>query len=228
MNFCSLSFLRLKCHLHIPGTSYQILSANVVTHISTSIIKHLLDYIEKNRPLVKGIFLRKTGEKIVDRCPCVYRVYLCSHYPQFVDKLWISSGKPYSHPQCSVRIPLFFLVLPLCTTFSFPYPLFVETCPFLPFLPFIHSFPTKLSLPEVPGSGTEYHQTIPRPLPAPVRDLPHAKKYHLPEVFCTAWMDNGAETPVDAVLPGLVLFAHLGFHEDFDEKALAEELSKNV
>lgn len=25
------------------------------------------------------------------------------------------------------------------------------------------------------------------------------------------------------VLPGLVLFAHLGFHEDFDEKALAEE-----
>ena len=36
-------------------------------------------------------------------------------------------------------------------------------------------------------------------------------------------MDNGAETPVDAVLPGLVLFAHLGFHEDFDEKALAEE-----
>ena len=36
-------------------------------------------------------------------------------------------------------------------------------------------------------------------------------------------MDNGAETPVDAVLPGLVLFTHLGFHEDFDEKALAEE-----
>lgn len=36
-------------------------------------------------------------------------------------------------------------------------------------------------------------------------------------------MDNGAETPVDAVLPGLVLFAHLGFHEDFDEKALTEE-----
>lgn len=33
----------------------------------------------------------------------------------------------------------------------------------------------KSSLPEVPGSGTEYHQTIPRPLPAPVRDLPHAK-----------------------------------------------------
>lgn len=53
--------------------------------------------------------------------------------------------------------------------------------------------------------------------------LAACKKYHLPEVFCTAWMDNGAETPVDAVLPGLVLFAHLGFHEDFDEKALTEE-----
>ena len=27
-------------------------------------------------------------------------------------------------------------------------------------------------------------------------------------MLCTAWMDNGAETPVDALLPGLVLFAH--------------------
>lgn len=53
--------------------------------------------------------------------------------------------------------------------------------------------------------------------------LSACKKYHLPEVFCTAWMDNGAETPVDAVLPGLVLFAHLGFHQDLDENALEEE-----
>lgn len=37
-------------------------------------------------------------------------------------------------------------------------------------------------------------------------------------------MDNGAETPVDAVLPGLVLFAHLGFHEDFDEKAAGRRI----
>ena len=37
------------------------------------------------------------------------------------------------------------------------------------------------------------------------------KEYGMKEVLCTAWMDNGAETPVDALLPGVALFAHLGF-----------------
>ena len=36
-------------------------------------------------------------------------------------------------------------------------------------------------------------------------------------------MDNGAETPVDALLPGLVLFAHLDFHGDYDETILKQE-----
>ena len=36
-------------------------------------------------------------------------------------------------------------------------------------------------------------------------------------------MDNGAETPVDALLPGLVLFAHLDFHRDYDETILKQE-----
>lgn len=53
--------------------------------------------------------------------------------------------------------------------------------------------------------------------------LQTCKKYGIKEVLCTAWMDNGAETPVDAVLPGLVLFAHLGFHREYQEDVLREE-----
>ena len=53
--------------------------------------------------------------------------------------------------------------------------------------------------------------------------LQACKKYQIKEVLCTAWLDNGGETPVDAVLPGLVLFGHLGFHEEYNEKLLEEE-----
>lgn len=58
--------------------------------------------------------------------------------------------------------------------------------------------------------------------------LTTCKKYEVPEVFCTAWLDNGAETPVDAILPGAALFAHLGFHEEFDEAALEDEFQDAV
>ncbi len=54
------------------------------------------------------------------------------------------------------------------------------------------------------------------------------KKYELKEVLCTAWLDNGAETPVDAVYPGLVLFAHLGFHNEYDESVLKEEFKNCI
>ena len=54
------------------------------------------------------------------------------------------------------------------------------------------------------------------------------KKYLIKEVLCTAWMDNGAETPVDAVWPGVALFAHLGFHLEYDEKVLEEEFKECV
>lgn len=57
--------------------------------------------------------------------------------------------------------------------------------------------------------------------------LSTCKKYQVQEVFCTAWLDNGAETPVDAILPGAALFAHLGFHDEFDQTELEEEF-KNV
>lgn len=58
--------------------------------------------------------------------------------------------------------------------------------------------------------------------------LSACKKYKVPEVFCTAWLDNGAETPVDAILPGAALFAHLGFHQEFDEATLEEEFRDAV
>ena len=53
--------------------------------------------------------------------------------------------------------------------------------------------------------------------------LSTCKKYQVQEVFCTAWLDNGAETPVDAILPGAALFAHLGFHDAYDQTELEEE-----
>ncbi|MDD6615968.1 MAG: beta-N-acetylhexosaminidase [Lachnospiraceae bacterium] len=58
--------------------------------------------------------------------------------------------------------------------------------------------------------------------------LQACREHHLKEVFCTGWLDNGSETPVDAVYPGLVLFAHLGFHEEPDQAELAEEFAITV
>lgn len=40
------------------------------------------------------------------------------------------------------------------------------------------------------------------------------------EVFATGWMDNGAETPIDAIWPGLAVFSFLCFHEDLYEEKL--------
>lgn len=58
--------------------------------------------------------------------------------------------------------------------------------------------------------------------------LSMCKKYHVQEVFCTGWMDNGAETPVDTVIPGAALFAHLGFHKEFDQREFEEEFYEAV
>ncbi|HJD29302.1 MAG TPA: beta-N-acetylhexosaminidase [Candidatus Blautia avicola] len=41
------------------------------------------------------------------------------------------------------------------------------------------------------------------------------------EVFATGWMDNGAETPIDAIYPGLAVFSFLCFHEDLYEEELS-------
>ena len=53
--------------------------------------------------------------------------------------------------------------------------------------------------------------------------LQSCKEYKLKEVLCTAWLDNGAETPIDAVLPGVALFAYLGFHQSYNSKEFAAE-----
>lgn len=42
------------------------------------------------------------------------------------------------------------------------------------------------------------------------------QKSHIEEVFATGWMDNGAETPVEAVYPGLAVFAYLCFNKEMD------------
>lgn len=69
------------------------------------------------------------------------------------------------------------------------------------------------------GISPNYSRTFLTTIPA----LRCCKKHGIQEVFCTAWQDNGAETPVDAVLPGVALFAHLGFHEELDDALLIEE-----
>ena len=53
--------------------------------------------------------------------------------------------------------------------------------------------------------------------------LQTCKAFKLDEVLCTAWLDNGAETPIDAVLPGVTLFGYLGFHKNYDSKEFKEE-----
>lgn len=53
--------------------------------------------------------------------------------------------------------------------------------------------------------------------------LKACRKHNINEIICTAWLDNGSETPIDTVYPPLVLFGHMGFHEEPDRKLLMEE-----
>nr|WP_314503112.1 beta-N-acetylhexosaminidase [uncultured Lachnoanaerobaculum sp.] len=53
--------------------------------------------------------------------------------------------------------------------------------------------------------------------------LQSCKENKLKEVFCTVWLDNGAETPIDAALPGIALFAYLGFHQSYNSEEFAAE-----
>lgn len=69
------------------------------------------------------------------------------------------------------------------------------------------------------GISPNYSRTFKCTLTA----LKACREHQIKEIFCTGWMDNGAETPVDAVYPGLVLFAHMGFHKEPDKDTLIEE-----
>ena len=44
------------------------------------------------------------------------------------------------------------------------------------------------------------------------------------EVFCTAWGDQGNETPVFAILPSLQLYAELSYQDDVSDEELAKRL----
>lgn len=52
--------------------------------------------------------------------------------------------------------------------------------------------------------------------------LTACRKQKITDVFATGWMDNGAETPIDAMYPGLVVFAQLCFHEKLEQKELEQ------
>lgn len=69
------------------------------------------------------------------------------------------------------------------------------------------------------GISPNYSRTFKCTLTA----LKACQAHGIKEIFCTGWMDNGAETPVDAIYPGLVLFAHMGFHKELDKDILIEE-----
>ena len=58
--------------------------------------------------------------------------------------------------------------------------------------------------------------------------LEACREYHVPQIICTAWMDNGSETPLDAVWPGVVLFAHLGFHDKEEREELSKEFEECI
>ena len=45
------------------------------------------------------------------------------------------------------------------------------------------------------------------------------------DVFCTAWMDNSAETPLETVLPALALFGEFGFNRFPDKDWVAERFA---
>lgn len=55
-----------------------------------------------------------------------------------------------------------------------------------------------------------------------VSALRACRKSHIEEVFATGWLDNGAETPLEAVYPGLALFSLLCFREHPDEAELKQ------
>ena len=73
---------------------------------------------------------------------------------------------------------------------------------------------------QAPNYGRAINCTIPA--------LLECQAQNVQEVFATGWMDNGAETPIDAIYPGLVAFATLCFHSDLDENVLKQNFTDCV
>ena len=53
--------------------------------------------------------------------------------------------------------------------------------------------------------------------------LAACKKHKVKEIMATAWGDDGAETPIETILPGLVLFGEHCFGQPFDDDAISEK-----
>jgi hypothetical protein len=54
--------------------------------------------------------------------------------------------------------------------------------------------------------------------------LAACKETEIREVFCTAWGDQGNETPVFSILPTLQLYAELSYQEEVSDEELAKRL----
>ena len=52
--------------------------------------------------------------------------------------------------------------------------------------------------------------------------LEACREQQISHVFATGWLDNGAETPIDAIYPGLAAFAQLCFREHLNQKELEQ------
>lgn len=50
--------------------------------------------------------------------------------------------------------------------------------------------------------------------------LKACKKHKVKEIMATAWGDDGAETPIEAIVPGLILFGEHFYGEAFDESSI--------
>lgn len=57
--------------------------------------------------------------------------------------------------------------------------------------------------------------------------LTSCKQNEVKEVFATVWGDDGTETPLMTILPGLQLFAELTYRNEYDEKRMAKEFKFN-
>jgi len=52
--------------------------------------------------------------------------------------------------------------------------------------------------------------------------LKACKKHKVKEIMATAWGDDGAETPIETIIPGLILFGEHFYGEDFNETFIDE------
>ena len=58
--------------------------------------------------------------------------------------------------------------------------------------------------------------------------LNSCKRNGIQEVFATVWGDDGNETPIMTIWPGLQLFAELTYHTEYDKKRMSKEFKYNT